>query len=310
MDIGLGSAHTCMLNVLSKLWCWGRNQYGVLGFGDNVDYYHSPKKVELYEDAAQLFAAYFNTCIIDVLSRLYCWGWNINGQLGLGLDDNIIRDTPTLVTLVNDPAQVAIGQFHMCVLDVRSKLWCSGNNNFGQLGIGNTVDQNEPTQVIIPQGGWVTQVRAGYQHTCFVDNLSELWCFGNNDYFQLGLGEHNGNNDRHTPTKVDSLNVGVSQLSLGKRQTCIIDVTGIGLYCWGYVTSEVKSSPTQIKIKLVSAGAGVPYSFAQISTSSLHNCVLGVDKKLFCWGLNNGGLGLGDGFESGMYFSPSIVRGL
>ena len=62
-----------------------------------------------------------------------------------------------------------------------------------ELGIGIIGTKMTPTTV--PFSGTVTQVSAGGYHTCFLKNDGTVWCFGDNQYGQLGMG----------PIKIDLL---------------------------------------------------------------------------------------------------------
>ncbi len=304
LEIALGYYHTCIVNVLSKLYCFGWNKSGQLGVGDNVDY-NTPREVALVnEEVAHLFVGYDHTCIIDVLSMLFCWGSNTYGELGFG--DNVNRNTPTAVTLVNNPTQVALGKSHMCVVDLLSKLFCVGYNAFGQLGTGDTTNRFFPTEVT--GLGNVDQVRAGQEHTCIVDSFSKLFCWGSNAVGQIGVGDAGtGLPIRPTPTQV-SLQSGVSHLSLGYFHTCIIDVSS-SLYCWGgnnfgevgtgyYTPNGGIFIPTQI---------GFANGPAQISLDGYFSCALDDNGSLYCWGSNSSGqLGLGNANQE--YFAPTFVR--
>jgi len=73
-----------------------------------------------------------------------------------------------------------------------------------------------------------SQVSSGGKHTCAIREDSSLWCWGNNEYGQLGL-EYFGS-ATNTPQFVTS---GVSLVSLGWNHTCAVKVDG-SLWCWGY----------------------------------------------------------------------------
>jgi len=63
----------------------------------------------------------------------------VEGQLGLGDTDD--RLSPTLVT-GEGFVQVAVGRFHTCVLKADDSVWCTGANDAGELGLGDTNRRN------------------------------------------------------------------------------------------------------------------------------------------------------------------------
>ena len=80
-------------------------------------------------------------------STLQAWGYNGNGQLGLG--DTTERTTPTQVTLnvASDVVAVSAGWYRSLFVKRDGTLWAMGDNNRGQLGLGDTTNRDTPTQV-------------------------------------------------------------------------------------------------------------------------------------------------------------------
>lgn len=78
------------------------------------------------------------------IGRLYAWGDNAGGQLGLG--DKTDRPSATQVGTFSNWQRVAVGPGHSCAVRLDS-LWCSGMNNFGQLGLGDNTQRLTMTQV-------------------------------------------------------------------------------------------------------------------------------------------------------------------
>ena len=86
----------------------------------------------------------FHTCAVDSNADLWCWGRNIEGQLGLGdIEDRVL---PTKVQS-GGWEQVAVGRFYTCAKKLDQSLWCTGENSVGQLGVGDTARRNEFTRV-------------------------------------------------------------------------------------------------------------------------------------------------------------------
>src|SRR5262245_58064714 len=80
---------------------------------------------------------------------------------------------------------VAGGGSHTCGVRKNSSLWCWGENDAGQLGLGHRGRRLVPTRVSIGTD-WL-QVSTGYAHTCGIRTDGSLWCWGWNNYGQLGL---------------------------------------------------------------------------------------------------------------------------
>jgi hypothetical protein len=90
--------------------------------------------------------------------------------------------------------QVAVGRDHVCGLTTDGAPYCWGRNNDGQLGTGVDTHKNSPTPVVLPKDqvagkGW-SGVSVGSGHTCAIRKQDQtLWCWGENDFGQLGLGQ-------------------------------------------------------------------------------------------------------------------------
>jgi hypothetical protein len=95
---------------------------------------------------------------------------------------------------------VAAGAMHSLVLTESGEVYAWGDNEFGQLGLGDMVVRLTPTKVEgLPK---VKAVAAGYDHSLVLTESGEVYAWGWNDYGQLGLGD---TEDRLTPTKVTDL---------------------------------------------------------------------------------------------------------
>ena len=131
--ISAGAAHTCALSG-TKLACWGDNTYGALGLGDTMTRY-TPTVLEEPIEWATLARSFgqYNTCALDTRQRLYCWGRNHRGQLGIG--SFIDQTRPTLVD-DNTWLSVAMGVRHTCGIRTDHSLWCWGNAVRGAIGDG------------------------------------------------------------------------------------------------------------------------------------------------------------------------------
>ena len=110
----------------------------------------------------RLTAGDYHSCASHLDHTLWCWGYNGQGQLGLG--DNEDRTIPTQVGTDTDWTEVAAGDYHTCATRIEHTLWCWGYNPYGQLGQGDTQNRNIPTQV--GTGTRWAPADAGWSHTC------------------------------------------------------------------------------------------------------------------------------------------------
>ena len=98
--IGAGNAFTCGLTSGGTAYCWGANEYGELGRGTiggdpALDSLGAPRPVIGGHTFASLEVGGFHVCGITTGGDTYCWGVNIDGQLGDGTRTD--NGTPLLV---------------------------------------------------------------------------------------------------------------------------------------------------------------------------------------------------------------------
>lgn len=287
-EISTGEHHTCGITKAdSKLFCWGNNHSGQLGDGTSLTASSTPKKIG---DAAwiKVSAGYAHTCgILETDHKLYCWGFNENGEIGDGTTvDKLVP------TKIGDDTWSAIttngsnGAGHTCgIKELDKKLYCWGNNGNGQLGDGTTDSKNTPTK--IGNDNWI-EIINGQQYTCGIkESENKLYCWGFNGYGQLGDGT---TAEKSFPTKIG--NDTWSQITVGYYHTCGIKADN-KLYCWGYNefgqlgegTNTDKNTPAKIEND----------SWIGIQAGGNHTCGIKItDNKLYCWGGNGYGV-LGNG---------------
>ena len=140
-------SHTIALKINNTLWSWGHNSQGQLGLGDSgyATKRITPAQIGLDSDWSKITGGENYSIAIKANGTLWAWGYNSNGQLGLG--DNTDRNTPGQVGSFSDWFSIAGGGSHSLALKTNTTLWIWGKNNYGQLGLGDTINRNVPTLV-------------------------------------------------------------------------------------------------------------------------------------------------------------------
>ena len=124
------------------MWSWGNNNFGQVG-NDSTTLAPSPVAIAgLGAQAAVVAAGPYHSLAIDVQGRIWAWGNNWYGQLGLGDSGyGTNRTQPVQVSIPSSSKAIAVaaGSYHsLAVLSDRT-LWAWGNNDYGQLGLGDAV---------------------------------------------------------------------------------------------------------------------------------------------------------------------------
>ena len=125
-------------------------------------------------------------CARKTDGTLWCWGYNLAGQLGDGTTS--VGFSPVQVAaLGTSVAEVAASGSHTCARKTDGTLWCWGDNSNGQLGDGTKTNSSSPMQVVAA-GTNLAEVTAGGSYTCARKTDGTLWCWGDNNNGQLGDG--------------------------------------------------------------------------------------------------------------------------
>ncbi|MBC8068896.1 MAG: hypothetical protein IAG13_11230 [Deltaproteobacteria bacterium] len=152
IDVALGRQHSCALSAGGAISCWGRGDVGQLGDGSGVQQI-APVAVALPPGAGTaiaIAAGFHQSCAIDDLGALWCWGSNASGQLMLE-PDAFGNDERTLVPVQLEVGAavlaVATGQTLSCVITDDARVLCWGTNSSGQIGDGTTEYAFAPREV-------------------------------------------------------------------------------------------------------------------------------------------------------------------
>ncbi len=209
------------------------------------------------------------------------------------------------------------GYRHTCALLDDGTVKCWGDNEYGQLGLGDTANRGDGANemgdnlpvVSLGAGRTATAISAGYSHTCALLDNATVKCWGNNARGELGLGDTasrgDGANEMGDNLPVVSLGAGrtATAISAGGYHTCA-RLDNATVKCWGQnilgglglgdqTTRGDGANEMGDNLPAVSLGAG--RTATAISAGSVHSCALLDNATVKCWGFNDHGqLGLGD----------------
>lgn len=141
-----------------------------------------------YIDAGRVGVTRFRFGITNN-DALWGWGWNSDGQVGIGSSDERIN-SPTLITTSEGSDTwecVSGGCKHGLAIKTDKSLWAWGNNEDGQLGNNSTDSSATPVKVLTGTAPEAWQyVSAGCFHSIGLKTDGTLWAWGNNDIGQIG----------------------------------------------------------------------------------------------------------------------------
>ncbi|TKS80820.1 BTB domain-containing protein 2 [Collichthys lucidus] len=148
-EVACGSHHTIALTTDGEVFAWGYNNSGQVGSGSTANQ-PTPRRVSsCLQNKVVVNIACGQLCSMAVLDNgeIYGWGYNCNGQLGLGNNGN--QQTPCRIAALQgiNIVQVACGYAHTLALTDDGFVYAWGANSYGQLGTGNKSNQALPTQI-------------------------------------------------------------------------------------------------------------------------------------------------------------------
>jgi alpha-tubulin suppressor-like RCC1 family protein len=245
-----------------------------------------------------------HTCAIDNEADAWCWGRDLEGQLG-GNGSPSHHTEPVKVALPAKVESLSTGFDHTCVVDVNASGICFGTNNKGQLGRGGISPYETPGAVSGVPG--FVEISAGRHHSCGIAVFGQPWCWGENDYGQIGTGGPIGNGNEPIPVMVTGL-TRVTDIEAGVTHSCAVDDEGAA-WCWGDNSrGQLGVDPNQLPESSVPVEVVGINNIIDITIGGLQTCAIDDAQRLYCWGNNNNGQ-LGRGTFSPMpHPVPALIE--
>ena len=254
-----GQGHRCALTTAGAAYCWGSNQAGQLGDGTTAD--HSmPGGVAGGLTFDSIAVGILHTCGLTHAREIYCWGAGASGQLGIGAVPELCHGIPC------SPVPIRVSGNH------RFRAVAAGGDD--RIGFG----------------------AVGRGITCGISELGLAYCWGDNEYGELGDGTHVS---RSTPTKVAS-DLTFESIAVGAAHVCGLSQARV--FCWGAndrgqlgtvlpnepryhcLSGDILESCTSVPV-LVSSNE----AFTGVTTNRSHTCSVNRFGAAFCWGSNRFG---------------------
>jgi alpha-tubulin suppressor-like RCC1 family protein len=173
-----GDRHSLALKSDGTVWAWGDNSVGQLGDGGTEEAFSaapvqvvSPNGQGFLTGVVAISAGLYHSLAVKSDGTLWAWGYNREGELGIGTRD---LDPHPLPTQVKEPnglgfltgvKAVAGGNDYSLAVKSDGTVWAWGLNNAGQLGIGTSDYDAHPTPAPVSGLTGVVTAAAGYDHS-------------------------------------------------------------------------------------------------------------------------------------------------
>lgn len=214
----------------------------------------------------------FEFACVTRAGRVWCWGYNDYGQIGVTPSEE--SQPITRIQDLDNVTEIVAGEQHVCVLDDAGRVYCWGDNEDGQVGpesapeftcsFDDTYDiPCQPTPTRVPEIEGATGLVANRTTTCATFDDGSLTCWGETDYIDGDVLDLDG---------------GARSLSFGDFDVCAIARDTDELWCAGDSTPSFDNSGA-LQVDLAHDHAGRPAS----------GCVLDVNGRVDCWGRDEAG---------------------
>jgi alpha-tubulin suppressor-like RCC1 family protein len=332
--LNAGFYHSCILDDKNRIICWGRNNYGQIGdkiFIKRETAFKSDVSGKIAGTISSISGGREHTCTLNDKGKIYCWGNNLQGQLGNG-KGGCVEEPETQKCIPNythEPVEVDMtgvlkdktvvsicaGSAHSCALDNEGAVYCWGlNGKYGALGNGSDQDSFVPSKVDasgVLFEKTIKEISCGSGRNCVLDSEGKVYCWGLNDVYG-GLGAGSGP-DSSVPVAVNTdgalSNRTVVSISSGWEHTCVLTSDKI-IFCWGYNLYGMLGTGTTnrslVPMAVTTAGI-IEGDIISVEAGGYHTCALSSKNKIYCWGRNEEGQ-VGSGGEESRYLIPQPVK--
>jgi alpha-tubulin suppressor-like RCC1 family protein len=210
---------------------WGNNGCGQIGI-ETTSHQSSPQQIFFFKNPKEIISISCGSyhCVCICKNGVFSWGSNSCGELGIG--NQIHQSSPQQISFfknVEEIISVYCG-FDFCVCICKNGVFSWGNNNYGQLGIGNQIDQSSPQQIsFFKNPEEIISLYCGATFSiCICKNGVFSW--GQNHYGQLGIGN---NKDQWSPQQILFFKNPEEIISLCCGAEFCICICENGVFSWG-----------------------------------------------------------------------------
>ncbi|XP_039591074.1 probable E3 ubiquitin-protein ligase HERC4 isoform X2 [Polypterus senegalus] len=234
VTVSCGEAHTLALNGKGQVFAWGLASDGQLGLSGAEECIRVPKNIKSLSEIqiVQVACGYYHSLALSKDSKIFSWGQNKYGQLGLGMESKSQSSPQHIRSLLGIPfGQIAAGGAHGFALTLSGAIFGWGRNNFGQLGVNDDKDRYAPVLLKSLRTQKVIYVCCGEDHTAALTKEGGVFTFGAGGYGQLG---HNTTSHEVNPKKVfELMGSVVTQIACGRQHTLAFVPSSGRIYAFG-----------------------------------------------------------------------------
>ena len=170
-----GTFHTVLVRQDGSVWSTGVNS----------DAQNESFIKVISKDAMAAATGNYYSIVLKQDGSVLITGKNLRGHISFFAGSAISRRKFSVVKKILDVKAVAAGGYHSMVVMRSGHVWCTGWNQYGQLGDGSTCDRVRFTSVMRHEA---EAVAAGDTHSIVLKQDGSVWATGRNLNGQLGDG--------------------------------------------------------------------------------------------------------------------------
>jgi alpha-tubulin suppressor-like RCC1 family protein len=291
---GQKTSEVLVVSKDDECYGFGENDWGVLGFGHNIQV-DEPKLIEeLCFKKIINFSYGLNFVIaLTINGKVFSWGRNDYGQLGHGSMNNYFNKPLMIEVLSNENiSTICCGSHHSIALTEKGEVYAWGQNRLGQIGNGEKcTEELKPIKINIYDEHRIIAISCGSDHSITLSENGGLYGWGSNKYGQLGVSK-----ERlvcYSPTFIkiseNKNELAFKKVSCGPYYSLILsthgDVFGFGSNKYGQLGTG-QAGRTGLQSQYIPSKIDSAKKFIDIATHRIHNIsvALSNDGVYHVWG--------------------------
>jgi hypothetical protein len=267
-DFRNGYQHVIALTSDGKVYCWGFNEFGELGVGDQKGFLKPSLIKKLDEEKiVEISCGSGHSVVLDSNGKVYAWGHNGRGQIG-ARKNSLHENEPTKVEGFGGEKVMSIscGDKHTIALTENGRVFSWGDNDFGQLGASVPNKSNSPIEVLFSKKDQfsIRKISSGSYHNLALSNKGSIYVFGNVNFGQISRNE---NPNSFLPKKLKHSKK-FTYIASHPHYCFSFALSENGIYhIWGSIGGKVINEPEKIEVESFQDAFA---SYLQITESAIH----------------------------------------
>jgi alpha-tubulin suppressor-like RCC1 family protein len=229
-QVHCGGNYTAAIKTDGTLWTWGRNSYGALGINNTTNRSTPVTTFAGGTNWKQVTGGNFYTAAVKTDGTLWLWGDNFRTQLGI---NNVTDALTPVTTFAGGTNWKSVSCIVSTTIAIKTDgtLWVWGRNQYGQLGINNTLNRSTPVTTFAGGNNWKSTFTGGgpQESVAAIKTDGTLWVWGRNHILQLGI---NNTTNRSTPVTTFAGGTNWKYVDVSYSHTAAVKTDGT-LWTWG-----------------------------------------------------------------------------